>query len=603
LVERARQSLSEAQSNMDLRRLLLHADESDRGQLERLLPHGCCLPREPALHALASEVRARIGAHVTQPGETPLVTVAGTRASLWLLEPRPGQVDFIGSARTALELAERLVSRDLPLWFDPETLPATWSARRLVTGGEHGLDGSSFGLSFCLAFASLMLNVTLPADLIASAAVGASGELEGVDQAALAHKLRLVHDWAPGVRTVLVASDNAEFAERLAEGLGASFRVAAARSLSAAFEVAFPKLVEALEARFSDGLKRQHAARRLFELVRDGSPSLLSWRGVAASCQWLGARLPTDSEAATEARFAEAVARRHAGEELPCPFEVDWVERMPRPLRLRVLAHLIEHSRFHEPSERQAIRELAEAALPTRALDDSAEDLAMLGALGRSYAVFREHVAAERCLRRALRGWRQLGLVEHSSFALSEWIRILGLTERLAELRSLLTASPEPTLGQSLNGLAAELLQSPRASALSRSFVSFALGRAFVQSGGLSDALGFLENSPAQNWNLTLVHLQASRLRWLARALQLSGAPVRACQALAELELLAKTNPEAEFAAVLASIDAVIDQDRDPSEAIHRLRRLEPQAVTHIESQGSTDARELARAIAAYYPY
>jgi hypothetical protein len=276
---------------------------------------------------------------------------------------------------------------------------------------------------------------------------------------------------------------------------------------------------------------------------------------------------------------------------------------MPRPLRLRVLAHLIEHSRFHEPSERQAIRELAEEALPTRALDDSAEDLAMLGALGRSYAVFREHVPAERCLRRALHGWRQLGLVEHSSFALSEWIRILGLTERLAELRSLLAPSLEPTLSQSLDGLAADLLQSPRASALSRSFVSFALGRAFVQAGGLSDALGFLEDSPAQNWNLTLVHLQASRLRWLARALQLSGAWVRASQALAELDSLAKLNPEAEFAAVLAAIDAGIDQDRDPSEAIQRLRRLEPQAVTHIESHGSTDARELARAIAAYYPY
>jgi hypothetical protein len=588
---------------MDLRRELLHADESQRDKLERLLPHACCLPREPALLELASEIRARVGVHLSKPGETPLASVAGTRASLWLLEPRLGQVEFTGSARTALRLAEQRVSRDLPLLFDPEASPEGWSARRLLTNGEQSLGGSSFGLSFCLAFASLMIDVALPADLIASAAVSADGELEGVDEAALAHKLRLIHDWAPGIRTVLVASDNGAYAESIAQELSASYEVVRASSLQAALETAFPNLVEALEARFNDAQRRQHAARRLFAIVRDGSSSLLSWRGVAASCQWLAARLLEGSEALLEVRFAEAVARRHAGEELPCPLDFEWVERMPRPLRLRVVAHLIEHSRFHEPAERQAIRDFAETVLATRELDDGPEDLAVLGALGRNYAVFREHDAAERCLSRGLRGWRKLGPIEHSSFVLSEWIRILGLAGRVEELRALLLPSLDAP-SHPLDGVASELLLSPRASGVSRSFVRFALGRAFVQASALAEALRFLENSAEASWSLTPVHLQASRLRWLARARKLSGEPDRASQAAAELDRMAKTNREAEFAAALAEIDVALDENRDPSSALQKLRQLEPQAVSQLETQSSvTFAPDLAKAIATYYPY
>jgi hypothetical protein len=590
----------------DLRRLLLHADEAQRGRLERLLPYSFCLPREATPLKLANAIRARVGVHAIEPGQTPLVAVAGERASLWLLEPRADEVEFIGAARASLKLAEQRVSRDLPLLFEPGALAERWSARRLFTQGEQTLDGSSFGLSFCLAFASLMLAVPLDSHLLASAVVTADGELEGVDEVALGLKLRLIRDWAPGMKTVLVASDNGTYAERVAAELGADFQVVRARSLQAALEIAFPNLVEALEARFDDARKREHAARRLFELVRDGSSSLLSWRGVAASSSWLGARLPAGSEALLEARFAEAVARRHAGEELPCPLEFAWVERMPRPLRLRVIAHLVEHSRFHESHEREAIRELAERELAPRALDDNQEDLSALGALGRSYAVFQEHEAAERCLVRALSGWRQLGLVEHSSFALCEWVRILGLTGRREDLRALLGAihGGPVAISPPLGGLASELLQSPRATALSRSFVRFSLGRGFQQAEAPLEALHFLEDSPEQSWSLTPVHLQASRLRWLARARCLAGDSARAEVAFAELSALASAHPEAQFAAALAAIDVALEKGKDAASGLERLRQLEPRAVALIERQSAaSDAAALARAVATHYPY
>jgi hypothetical protein len=584
---------------MDLRRLLLHAELSDRETLERLLRYDFCLPREAGAQRLANEVRARLGVQALLPGETPLVAVAGNQASLWLLEPRPGRVEFIGSAKTALRLAEQRITRDLPLLFDASALPDTWSARRLVTTSEQTLDGSSFGLSFCLAFASLMLAVPLPGDLLASAAVTPEGQLEAVDEAALARKLRLVHGWAPGVRTLIVASANGDFAKSVARELGAGFDVLAVSSLQAALEVAFPRLIEALEARFDDARKRQHAAHRLFELVRDGSSSLLGWRGVAASSEWLAARLPEGSDALREACFAEAVARRHAGDELPAPLDFAWMEAMPRPLRLRVIAHWVEHSRFHSPNERQAIRDAAERHLATRSLDDGPEDLALLGALGRSYATFGEYAAAQRSLLRALAGFRELGLVEQSSFALSECIRILGLQGRVDDLRALVDAG-----ANARHAFATEFFAEPRASSLSRAFVRFALGRAFAQVGSASEALRFLQTSDELDWSLTLAHLQASRLRWLASALELAGQHQDAKRALTELEALARTCPEATFAALLAHIDEALARGNDASAPLEALRRLEPQAVGHIAAQAhATDSRALARVVAALYPY
>jgi hypothetical protein len=593
---------------VDLRRTLLHGGSaSERELLERLLRHDFCLPRDEGAKELASEVRARVGVHVPRPGETPLVAVNGNQASLWLLEPRPGRVEFIGSAKASLKLAEQRVTRDLPLLFEATASPEAWSAERLVTGTERSLDGSSFGLSFCLAFASLMLLVPLPSDLLASAAVTPDGDLEAVDEAGLGRKLALLRDSAPGVRSVLVASENAAYAEGCARDLGAAFRIVPAVSLHAALEVAFPNLIRALEARFEDTRQQQHAAHRLFELVRDGSSALLSWRGVAASCRFLRGRLPEGSDALREAEFAEAVARRHAGEELPCPLHFEWVEGMRREPRLRVIAHLVEHSRFHEPGERQAIREFAERELSGRPLDDGTEDLAALGALGRNYALYREFGAAEASLERALHGYRELGHIDQSSFALSEWIRILGLQRRLDALRSLTAPADAGALEAvepSLLGYVTEFAAAPGVSPLSRAFVHFALGRAFVQAGSPVEAQPFLAGSADVNWSLTPAHLQASRLRWSGRALALVGAAEAAERAFAELRALAKVSPEAEFAALLADIDAALERGADATAALDALRRLEPRAIGHIEAQTNvSDAADAARAVAMHYPY
>jgi len=273
-------------------------------------------------------------------------------------------------------------------------------------------------------------------------------------------------------------------------------------------------------------------------------------------------------------------------------------------LRLRVIAHLIEHSRFHQPAERRTIRELAEAALPQRPLDDGPEDLNVLGALARSHAVFREHDAAERCLVRALRGWRELGLIERSSFALSEWIRILGFSGRLEQLRQLLRQDVDSVRAEPLDGAALELLLSPRASAVSRAFVRFALGRAFVQADSLVEARSFLDDSPEHSWSLTPVHLQASRLRWLSCALRLSGEVESANRVRASLAKLAETTDEARFAAALSDIDVALSENRDASSALACLRRLEPRAVDHIADQDpACSALGLARMVATHYPY
>ena len=64
---------------------------------------------------------------------------------------------------------------------------------------------------------------------------------------------KLIHDFAPGIRRVLVASANAEHAERVVAELGASFDIARASSLQAALEVALAQL-EVVRGEFRNAL-------------------------------------------------------------------------------------------------------------------------------------------------------------------------------------------------------------------------------------------------------------------------------------------------------------------------------------------------------------
>lgn len=508
---------------------------------------------------------------------------SGSRGSLWLLEARDGRGEIMlgPRAQRALDRAVTLVSRELPALVSSQQTRSAWTVARISTDGESVLDGDSFGLSMCLAAAARSLGLSSPTGVAATAAVDGDGTL--LEVGGLAEKLGVLHEWALGVETVIVASQQAESARVITEQLQASWQVAPARTVADAIAIAFPNLWTDLTSQWRSLTKLEQTARDLQRLARDGSNQLLGWKGIADAAAGIVDRLPDSSPARRDALFAQLVAARHEGQDALLELDREYLAGMRRPLRLRCLAHVVQShgdcaDRF-EPS----IESAASGALPSAARDDSADDLRLLGALGRTYAAFFRYQEAEVVLRRAVSGWFELGSTSEASYALSELLRVVALAGPPEAFRTLRQEFAEPFL----NDFGVD--------AVSCAFMHYSIGRGHALLGELAAAAHCLSDASC-DWAVLPDHLRALRLRWWLKVLRAQGAMERIADLAPQLAAVAERSPALAFVNALAALDRVLVENGDSAAPLRLLESLRPREFRRFaDAFGSDVAERLAR--------
>lgn len=485
-----------------------------------------------------------------EPGETWLLSVddQGSRGSaiMWRLQPEaprgPGHAVFRGRAARSLQVASALARLEVPLLAAPSSLGdrVEWAARNVLDRSERlveQLDGPSFGLAMVLAASSRLIGLGLSSTLVASASVSESGRVEEVG--GLEVKLGLLDHAAFANReiTCLVAASQEEEAAELAPK---HVRVVGIDRLAEAIEQAFqaPELTAHLRRRWGSVDERRAAAATFFRLAVDGSNQLLGWRSLAEGASLLGS-LTAEDPWHWKVDVAARIAWRHANVPEPLELGRERLASLPRPRRTQLLAHTVQ-------AAADAVSEGWESAvtqgwsyLPDPG-EEHAEDLVLLGALGRTEAAWGRYKRADQALTRAVAGWLALDAEPRSSYALSELLRVRGVT------------------GRALEGSVVDALrrfeQDPRPDSTSQAFVRAAHGRALAQHGLVEDATTLLGSGVC--WEHVPVHLQASRLRWLAWALAERGNRESARARWEELQELAARKPTvASFAERLAALD------------------------------------------------
>lgn len=537
-------------------RLLVH----ERASLGWMLARPWCWPADDALAARAAEL-GFVPPRDPMLGETALVTVSEgrTRSSLYRFGPRTvaaSAVPLSASAQRALDRMNLLVSRALGA-LRPNELARRhqWSVELLARDGEGVdtvVDGPSFGLGMGLAMASLFLRRPVPATVLASAEVDAEGGVSPIGGIDL--KLANVAENALGVRRVLVAAAQLGEASRALAGLPRPLEVIGVSTLQDALAAGLDFTFDAddLRALFEDSNVANEVAGRLFDMVVDGSRVALDWQAVQHIAEAVHGRLddgPGLDERKLQARervvIARAIARRHAGygDLLPWPRE-GALGAMPRPRRLRLLAHLVQSAAEWSDEDARTYAQRAATALAPRQ-EQTEGDLVLLGAIGRALASVETDAEALEALEAALAGWWELGAHADASFALAECIRVVGLSRDVARLERL-TADVVPLV-----------IADPRTTEVGAAHVAFAAGRGNLLANRPEEAMVWLTSAGAVDWQEAPRWLARSRARWLARARQATGDSNGAAAERAALEQAARFGEDDEHV-LLARLDGAV---------------------------------------------
>lgn len=340
------------------------------------------------------------------------------RASLWMACPAgPGRVaegELLASARVARRRLYPLVTEALPRLRGGTLTPPELVLVLLATtpeGEVSTLEGSSLLLPLALGLASHLVGQALPAHVAATGAVDERGWVLPVG--GLAEKLGLLRDWAPSVRTVLVASE--QVAE--AHALGTGHEVVGVRSLGDAIRECLPRAPETEPP-------PQLAAAELRSLVRaatDGHPGLTGWGGIAASADALKHRME-DPASRRLAGVVGAIARRHTGRAEP--LDLEGIE-LAWPRKVALVAHAVQAvADCASHPDANAVVALAEQYLEEAR--GFPEELRLLGAVGRMHAAGGAAEPALAVLERAVQGWFALDRTEEATFAVAEALRLCG---------------------------------------------------------------------------------------------------------------------------------------------------------------------------------
>lgn len=500
-----------------------------------------------------------------RPGETLLVSVEGARATLWGAAPEPVPLrtsakarHLIGRAQQSAAFCWRLAARDAPLLRRPERLhrPGAWRAVPIARSGQGrspaALDGSSFGLALLLGAVSWLTDAPLPADVVALGAVDTLGRITPVD--GLDRKIRVLLEKAPGVRQILVAQAQRDEVAALVppDGPRATGVACAAEAVA---QVTSPDHMP------WDVSAARRALDQLYRQTLLDEVSLLGWDAVHSTATTLRAVL-TKPDDVLRLGLIQAISARHAGRAFTPPdVDLEWLEVQPRPLRLVIMAQLIQGcaDQPNRDLEEMVARGLALVAQP---VERHAEDLILLGACARARAALAQDLDACRLAEQATRGWMAIGRPASSSKALCEWLRLLGLVGRADELAA------------AIDGVVLPLLEEPGLADLDRSFIALALGRALTLTEQPEQALAWLGHE--RDESSLPVHLRLAQRRWKARALVQLG---RNADAEDERQILQTLEPGNDPNLLLAALDGALERNEDPTSFIEALVRGEEGAT------------------------
>jgi hypothetical protein len=455
-------------------------------------------------------------------------------------------------------------------------------------GVDTRLEGASFGASMCLALASHLLDLPIASDLVASAAIESDGSLGVVD--GLEEKVALVAGSALGVCRLLVAARQADRAKEVVRRLGVDLHVIEASSLAEAFSLAFPDLEGHVSRGWSQEADAIAAAHELFRVAVEGAPRLLHWRGIAAAAGAVADRLDGIESASAdaarwEAQIAQAIADRHSGSPTLIEASVAHFGRYPTAVRSRLWAHVVQAAADRDDASARDAIARAERLVPP-APERHADDLQLLGALGRAYAAIGDEGRARILLQEAVEGWRSLFAEFASSFALSELVRVFGVLGDADAVREI------------EQGAYRALVEDPRTNTTSIAFARASLARAFVQCGAAARAKELLSDGSGFDWDLIPSHLRQGRARWLARAFEALGdreGAARLRDGLAREAQPDRTNLG------LARLDGALFEGGD---GVAELAAIRADAdVARIAGRTRGTPREIARTVQETYRY
>lgn len=578
-------------------------DENSVLNLRRVLTLGpWCWPREEDAAGLA---HARWASGCEWPpaplGPSVLAVTVGDRGgSLWVLRERADRAPspVLGAQATARwEDAICALPRSLPvLWASVRRhreRPFPWHLASHPRKG-HGIatpepivDGPSIGLAFFLLLASRVLGLSVPSDVVATATLDAFGAVGPVD--GLEVKVETLLAVAPRVRRLVVAAAQADEARSLA---GGRLEVLGVKNASEAADVLLADLAARLVR--VEGEERRQVVRSFFRLVLSGRRELVDWRPVmnaarVAVAQWRD--LPDDERYTLE--LAEAVAARHEGVPPSAPLRMppeSWLAALPTPLRVNVVAHLVQHTA--DTGELPAKRTLALARrdFPRDVQHAFAPQLRLMGAVARLEAFCgnaRRALERQRLLAKAHLANLDDGDV---SMPLCEWLRLAGALEDRAALAEAERFFDE---AQAVGVFGAVDL----------GYLHLARARATVQAGAATrEALADLARLAADT--TVADHVRRSAARWAVACARALGD----ADGLAEAHALFRAACPASEAgaspdAALVALDAALEQGdaTAAAAALDTLRSCERGLMQHLTHD--REPQELAAHVARFYPY
>lgn len=496
-----------------------------------------------------------------QPGQIPLVAYhpRGNDGSVWLLELNAGEdsseiSDFATDALQSWYKATIAVPRSTPLlWRSLAPLAAARPQARFVGSQGHRskfLADRSFGLAFGLAIVSRLTGSPLPIHYAASATLDEQGKLGEVG--GLSAKIAALLDFAPRVTHLIVAKKQANEAREIAAG---RLTILGFDHLTDALNAIFDLPAE-LARWAEDPDARAELIDEIFRLTMSSSSVMVDWSPVGRAAELIAEHSPSlSAESREKLSFAHAVATRHTNNrgELKIP-DLAWFERLPAPLRLDMVAHIVQQS---ADSAQPDPKETLAFAAPyiKRSPDAFPAHLKLLGALGRLHFNLGDHTRALQLQQDAIAGWIELREFKELSHPLSFALLIAGALGDSQRLNALMDD-------------AAAWYPHSDPKGVDRTYIDLARGRALCQTGDLTAAKPFLQSV----LDATGVHQHVTdgALRWLVFCLESTHKTERAEALLNQYaahlnpDQSALTDPKTKLVLLLIELDRALRRKDAP---------------------------------------
>ncbi len=575
-----------------------HRDPLRADALRQLLGAGAYLwpaPQSDEERRLLDDGVVRPAA--AKPGTALLVRAASDGAATVALAdldaPAYGRLEahFSPGAKSAWAAAVAAVTDALPvLWTSVRALehrlPAAACASRLLPGAseirEQPLDGASFGLAFCIAQASFLLELAPPANVLASAELRA-GAPTGVDL--LDAKLRAAARLLPNVTRFVVAKDQRDEAIghlawlRSNENIGHDLNIEGVDSVEETLRLLFPDLDQAMIRYIERMGGPGQVAKSLLRLTLEGRGESPHWRPIAnAATIVLEATWPPDEVDRdchqTTLQFVRAVADRHDDNAGTLPPEPDreWLKSFPESERPAIVAHWVQHALDTGTPLPDLVVPIAREFLSVRPNLRDARLLQLQGSLGRLVGVrLGRPVEGMALLLYAARWWLGTGRTESERLSASYPLAFAFV------LSAGTTLSPDSNHHAAAEELFTRWATVARPARASAPWLSLSRARAqlllFGEATTVVQDLSGLATVPSHQ-------LRLSARRWLAAAHRIGNSPRAAAAELNELR---------------AELDRLAPRRRGP--LLHTLCRLAELDAAHTDGDEEGAARNLHKVL------